>query len=225
MASAATYSDRAAERQRMVRAQIAERGVRDEAVLGALRTVPRELFVPDTIAGRAYEDCALPVECAQTISQPYMVARMTELLELTPESRVLEIGTGSGYQAAVLAMIAREVYTIEWHAELSTLAQRRLAHLNLRSVTFRIGDGSAGWPANAPYDAILVTAGAPGIPADLVRQLTPRGRLVLPSGPPEAQTLLRIRNSPHGPREERLFQCRFVPLRGIGGWDAPGSRS
>lgn len=151
----------------MVTEQLAQRGIVAPRVLDAMRRIPRERFVLPALAWRAYEDSALPIDCDQTISQPYMVARMTELLELEPDSRVLEIGTGSGYQTAVLALLAGEVYTIEWHLKLLNQAADRLESLGLTNVTFRCCDGSQGWPERAPYDAIIVTAGAPGVPACL----------------------------------------------------------
>ena len=202
----------------MVREQLEQRGVRDARVLDAMRRIPRELFVLSAYEGRAYSDSALAIDCGQTISQPYMVARMTELLELRPEDRVLEIGTGSGYQTAILACLARHVYTVEWHLKLMTQAAERLAKLGIRNITYRCADGSLGWPAHAPFDAIIVTAGAPDVPAPLCRQLAEGGRLVVPVGDLHAQTLVRVRHTETGPRREEFFQCRFVKLRGAAGW-------
>lgn len=210
--------DRAAEREEMVRSQLARRGIRSEAVLAAMRKVPRHWFVPDAISNQAYRDCALPTDCGQTISQPYMVARMTELLELRREDRVLEVGTGTGYQTAVLASLAQHVYTIEWHLKLMNAAVERLERLRQENVTFRCGDGSVGWPEHAPFDAILVTAGAPDVPHSLCEQLATGGRLVVPIGELANQLLVRVcRTESRFEREEHL-SCRFVKLLGQEGW-------
>lgn len=208
----------AAERAAMVDEQLAGRGIRDQGVLNAMRRIPRELFVPAALQGRAYADGALPIDCAQTISQPYMVGRMTELLELQPEQVVLEVGTGSGYQAAILACLAKQVYTIEWHMRLMLDAQRRLAALGLRNVALRCGDGSIGWPEKAPYDAIIVTAGAPEIPPALQSQLRVGGRLVIPVGPAGDETLTQVRRTESGFETVAALRCRFVKLRGVQGW-------
>lgn len=202
----------------MVIEQIAGRGIHAADVLAAMRRVPRELFVPQPIRDRAYDDSALPIDCDQTISQPYIVAYMTAALELTPASRVLEIGTGSGYQAAILACIAREVLTIEWHLKLMNQAAERLAQLGLTNVTFRCADGSLGWPERAPFDAIIVTAGAPAVPQALCEQLAPGGRLIIPTGPPGDQTLVLIRRTEQRMDQEELIKCRFVKLVGAEGW-------
>lgn len=202
----------------MVAEQIAGRGVRSEAVLAAMRRIPRELFMPPPIRERAYDDSALPIDCEQTISQPYIVAYMTEALGLTPASRVLEIGTGSGYQAAILACVVREVLTIEWHLKLMNQAAERLAGLGLTNVAFRCADGSLGWPERAPFDAIIVTAGAPVVPQTLCEQLAPGGRLIIPTGPPGDQTLILIRRTEHRFEQEELIKCRFVKLVGAEGW-------
>lgn len=206
------------ERETMVADQLAARGIRDEAVLAALRRIPRERFVPPHQRTYAYADSALPIDCGQTISQPYMVARMTELLALRPEHTVLEIGTGSGYQTAVLAGLVRHVYTIEWHLKLMNQAAQRLEELDLKNVTFRCADGSVGWPERAPFDAILVTAGAPDVPPPLGDQLAVGGRLVAPIGPTGDQTLVRVARTPSGLRREELMKCRFVKLLGEAGW-------
>jgi protein-L-isoaspartate(D-aspartate) O-methyltransferase len=208
-----------AEREEMVRTQIERRGVRAEAVLEAMRAVPREWFVPGAIAGKAYTDAALPIECEQTVSQPYMVARMTELLELEPHQRVLEIGTGSGYQTAILARLAKQVYTVEWYLKLMNLAAGRLERLGQTNVVFRCGDGSLGWPEHAPYDAILVTAGAPDVPEALRSQLAPGGRLVIPVGGKASQTLVRVCRTESGFEREDYLSCRFVKLVGEQGWN------
>ncbi len=212
-------ADRFAElRERMVREQLEARGIRDRRVLDAMRRIPRERFVPEHLRERAYDDAALPVECGQTISQPYMVAKMTELLELTGRERVLEIGTGTGYQTAILALLAAHVYTIERHLPLLTAASRRLDGLGLTNVTYRCADGSRGWPEEAPFEAILVAAGAPDVPASLEAQLAVGGRLVIPVGPPTGQVLVRVIRREDGLQRQTLFPCRFVKLLGAEGW-------
>ncbi len=208
----------AALRERMVREQLETRGIRDRRVLDAMRRVPRERFVPEHLRERAYDDAALPVECGQTISQPYMVAKMTELLELGGGERVLEIGTGTGYQTAILALLAGHVYTIEWHLRLMLAARARLEALGIDNVTYRCGDGSRGWPEKAPFDGILVAAGAPDVPESLEQQLGIGGRLVIPVGPPAEQTLVRVVRTGEGLERQRLFPCRFVKLLGEEGW-------
>jgi protein-L-isoaspartate(D-aspartate) O-methyltransferase len=208
----------AAEREEMVRSQIEQRGVGGPAVLAAMRAVPREWFLPEGIGRKAYTDAALPIECDQTISQPYMVARMTELLELEPTHRVLEIGTGSGYQTAILALLAEHVYTVEWFLKLMSLAAQRLERLGQRNVTFRCGDGSTGWREHAPYNGILVTAGAPTVPKSLTEQLAVGGRLVIPVGGKGSQTLVRVVRTEHGFEREDYLSCRFVKLVGEEGW-------
>lgn len=202
----------------MVAQQLVPRGIQDPAVLAALGRIPRELFMAPERQGAAYDDAAHPIACEQTISQPYIVARMTELLELTPAARVLEVGTGSGYQTAVLATLCAHVYSIEWFGRLFTQAAERLATLDLQNVTLRCGDGSLGWPEYAPYDGILVTAGAPEVPAPLAAQLAPGGRLVIPTGPLGDQTLVVMRRVATGLERHDALPCRFVPLWGAGGW-------
>jgi protein-L-isoaspartate(D-aspartate) O-methyltransferase len=200
----------------MVDTQIAARGVRDARVLEAMRSVPRERFVPERLAAAAFEDMPLPIGHGQTISQPFIVALMAEALELSPEDRVLEVGTGSGYSAAVLSRIARAVYTIERLEPLAELATKRLAELGYDNVQVRLGDGTLGWAEEAPFDAIVVTAGGPKIPAPLSEQLAVGGRLVIPIGPwPGLQSLVRVRRT--GPDEfanEDLGGVAFVPLIG-----------
>lgn len=208
-------------RREMVLRQIAARGVRDGRVLAALGRVPRHLFVPKDLEDRAYEDRPLPIGHGQTISQPYIVACMTELAAPGPEDRVLEIGTGSGYQTAVLALLAREVHTVERLPELCKTARERLAAMNMANVRTWLRDGSAGLPEHAPYDAVLVAAGAPDLPEALTAQVAEGGRIVAPVGPPESQWLVDGRKTGGVLRLRRVFECRFVPLVGILGW--PGS--
>jgi protein-L-isoaspartate(D-aspartate) O-methyltransferase len=213
-------SDTTAERERMVQAQIEARGIRDPEVLAAFRTVPREAFLPPELSEFAYQDSPLPIEQGQTISQPYIVALMTAALALRPSDRVLEIGTGSGYAAAILGQVASRVYTIERHPELADLAARRLGELGFQQVEVQCGDGTLGWPEHAPYDAISVTAGGPGVPHALLDQLAPGGRLVMPVGEGrELQKLVRVTRQPDGSfATEDLGDVRFVPLIGAQGW-------
>jgi protein-L-isoaspartate(D-aspartate) O-methyltransferase len=193
--------------------------IRDPRVLEAMRTVPRHAFVPEALQGRAYGDHALPISGSQTISQPYIVARMTELLEVGPDSRVLEIGAGSGYQTAILAKVAGQVYSIERIASLAREAQSRIRQLNIYNATVKCFDGTLGWAANAPYDAILVAAGGPTIPEPLVAQLKAGGRLVVPVGQTrEAQRLVRVIKGDVGYKQEDHGACAFVPLIGQHGW-------
>jgi protein-L-isoaspartate(D-aspartate) O-methyltransferase len=206
-----------------VRWQIQERGVEDERVLEAMRAVPRHQFVPAHLRGAAYRDAPLPIGEGQTISQPYIVAYMTAALELTGDERVLEVGTGSGYQAAVLALIAEQVISIERLPRLATEARERLAELGYDNVAVVVGDGSQGWPDEAPYDAIMVTAASPDVPAPLRWQLGEDGRLVAPIGPRYSQQLVRIRRAGHRFRSENLLGVAFVPLIGEHGWDKRGS--
>ncbi len=199
-------------RTAMVREQIAQRGVRDPRVLSAMNLVPRELFVPVDLRRHSYEDRPLPIGENQTISQPFIVAYMTELLGLRPAAKVLEVGTGSGYQTAVLALLAERVYTIENCLTLSERARCVLEELGLANVEFRHGDGYLGWPEAAPFDAILVTAAPSYVPGALVEQLAPGGTLVLPVGR-VTQQLLRIHKSLDGTlSQEHLTDVRFVPL-------------
>jgi protein-L-isoaspartate(D-aspartate) O-methyltransferase len=197
----------------MVRDQIEERGVRDARVLAAMRKVPRHLFVPPDERSLAYDDTPLPIGYNQTISQPYVVAFMTEALELKPQDRVLEIGTGSGYQAAVLAELVREVYTVEIVVPLARQAEERLRQMGYANVHVRSGDGYRGWPQAAPFEAIMVTAAPDHVPPPLVEQLREGGRLVLPLGRWE-QDLIRLRRTPKGITRESLLPVRFVPMTG-----------
>lgn len=193
--------------------------IRDEKVLAAMKSVPRHAFVPEALQARAYGDHALPISGSQTISQPYIVARMTELLEVNTDSRVLEIGAGSGYQTAILAKVAGQVYSIERIANLAREAQSRIRQLNIYNATVKCFDGTLGWAANAPYDAILVAAGGPTIPEPLVTQLKIGGRLVVPVGPSrESQRLVRVIKTENGSRQEDHGGCAFVPLIGQHGW-------
>lgn len=205
-----------AARERMVREQIQARGVRDRRVLEAMRKIPRHLFVPPEMQPYAYEDTPLPIGQGQTISQPYIVAFMTEALELKPQDRVLEVGTGSGYQAAILAQLAREVYSIEIVEDLAKKALERLARFGASNAHVRCGDGYRGWPEAAPFDAIMVTAAPDHVPQPLVDQLREGGRLVIPVGQGE-QNLIRIRRTPRGVERETLIPVRFVPMTGEAG--------
>ena len=209
-------------RQEMIRSQMAERGLNDPIVLEAINKVPREKFVPEDLIDSAYRDSPLPIEADQTISQPYIVALMTVALELKPTDRVLEIGTGSGYSAAVLAEIANEVYTIERHQVLADTARERLQKLGYKNIHVLQGDGSLGWPEHAPFDAIVVTAAGPDVPQSLKQQLAIGGRLVMPVGEYRySQTLLRVRRINESEyEEENLGGVRFVPLIGKEGWES-----
>ncbi len=200
-----------ARRLAMVDRQIAARGIHDAAVLAALRAVPRHRFVPRHLASSAYDDTALPIGHGQTISQPFVVAHMTEILEVERRHRVLEIGTGSGYQAAVLGQLAREVFTIEIVPELARAAADRLAALGYRNVTVREGDGYAGWPERAPFDRVLVTAAPDHVPQPLVDQLAPGGRMVIPIGTAD-QWIVVIEKTEGGVVRRRTIPVRFVPL-------------
>ena len=194
-------------------------GIRDPRVLEAMRSVPRHFFVPEALQSRAYGDHALPISANQTISQPFIVARMTELLELDGNTRVLEIGAGSGYQTAVLAFTAAQVYSIERIGDLVREAQARIRQLEIYNATVKCFDGTLGWAANAPYDAILVAAGGPVVPEPLAVQLKIGGRLIVPVGPArDAQRLIRIVKTETGYREEDHGGCAFVPLIGQHGW-------
>jgi protein-L-isoaspartate(D-aspartate) O-methyltransferase len=211
-------------RDEMVERQIEARGITAPNVLAALRAVPREEFVPAALRARAYEDCALEIAGGQTISQPYIVAYMIAALQLAGGERVLEIGTGSGYAAAVLARIAGRVFTIERLAELARAAAERLRAAGCTHVEVRHGDGTLGWPEAAPFDAIVVTAGGPAVPEQLCEQLALGGRLVIPIGPAYHQKLVRVtREGTERFRREDLIGVRFVPLVGQGGWRDPDS--
>lgn len=216
-----TPQDYASERKRMVQRQLAGRGIADPRVLAAMEEVPRHLFMDESIRFEAYDDTPLPIGEGQTISQPYMVAIMTELLELKGDEKVLEIGTGSGYQAAVLSRLCAWVYSMERIASLSVKALRVLAECGYENVTFRVGDGTEGWPEEAPFDGIIVTAGSPKVPDVLVEQLKLGGRLLIPVGNRWSQTLKRVVRTGQGARSEDHTGCRFVDLIGTHGWSGP----
>jgi protein-L-isoaspartate(D-aspartate) O-methyltransferase len=207
------------ERNVMVRAQLVQRGITDSRVLDAMATVPRHLFVPPEARAQAYGDRALPISEGQTISQPYIVALMAQALSLRPGDRVLEVGAGSGYAAAVLSRLAGEVYTIERWPALAETAERCLHDLGYMNVHVFHGDGTAGLPAYAPFDAVVVSAAAPWVPRPLREQLGEGGRLVIPVGGRNEQILLRLTCTDHRTRTERLGEVRFVPLIGEHAWD------
>ena len=206
-------------RDRMVAEQLEQRGIRDRRVLDAMRAVERHLFIPLEYSDRAYDDGPLPIGAGQTISQPYMVALMCEVAALTGIEKVLEIGTGSGYQAAVLSRLAAWVYSIECVPELYHRAAAVLARLGVNNCSLRLGDGSEGWPEAAPFDAIIVTAAMPGIPREFLEQLSPAGRLVAPVGELELQSLVHISRKDGGWREEYFGECRFVKMTGKSGFN------
>jgi protein-L-isoaspartate(D-aspartate) O-methyltransferase len=203
----------------MVETQIASRGVKDERVLSAMRSVPRHLFVPAAYRGVAYSDCPLPIGRGQTISQPYIVAVMTELLALKPEDRVLEIGAGSGYQAAILANLAKSVISIERISEVAEIARENLSRIGISNVKIITGDGTLGYPEQAPYDAVLITAATPEVPAPLIEQLADVGRLVAPVGSRDLQELVRITKRKDQVIRELFGGVDFVPLLGRYGWN------
>lgn len=209
-------SERSDERARMVREQIVERGIQDQSVLGAMLAVPRHLFVPNEHRDRAYGDHPLPIGHGQTISQPYIVAFMTELLDLEPGDQVLEVGTGSGYQGAVASMLADSVFSVEIVPELAADAGARLERLGFRDVRVRNGDGYFGWEEHAPYDAIFVTAAAGHVPPPLVQQLVPGGRMAIPVGGPfQVQNLVLVEKAADGGVTTRsVLPVQFVPLTG-----------
>jgi protein-L-isoaspartate(D-aspartate) O-methyltransferase len=190
------------------------KGVRDLSVLRAIRMVPRHLFVPESVRHRAYDDVALPIGSGQTISQPYVQARYLELIGLTGQEKVLEIGTGSGYQTALLSLVASMVFSVERVAGLAQSARAALAAAGIRNVTVLVGDGTLGWRPFAPYDAILVSAASPEVPAPLVEQLAPGGRMVIPLGDRASQTLTLVERQPDGVRTSTIADVRFVPLVG-----------
>ncbi len=205
-------------RKRMV-AELEKRGIVDRRVIGAMLDLPRHIFVEEAMADQAYSDGSLPIGEKQTISQPYIVAKMTQMLGLTGREKVLELGTGSGYQAAVLATLADRVYTVERIRPLALKARKALDSLGLLNVNLRIGDGTEGWAEEAPFDAILVTAGAPDIPQCLIEQLAPGGRLVIPVGDRSDQQLVLVKKGLDGAlHKQEADGCRFVRLIGRNGW-------
>ncbi|HVO24554.1 MAG TPA: protein-L-isoaspartate(D-aspartate) O-methyltransferase [Candidatus Margulisiibacteriota bacterium] len=213
VAPANSSDGQAAARARMVQEQLVARGIHDPHVLAAMGKVPRHEFVSERYQAHAYDDYPLPIGAQQTISQPYVVAYMTEQLQLTGDERVLEVGTGSGYQAAVLAEICREVYTIEIIDALAARARATLERLGYRTVHVRAGDGYQGWPEVAPFDAIIVTAAPDHVPQPLIDQLKVGGRMIVPVGEVN-QSLVRLTKTADGVREERLLPVRFVPMTG-----------
>jgi protein-L-isoaspartate(D-aspartate) O-methyltransferase len=205
-------------REKMVNTQIEARGVRDQRVLDAMRKVPRHVFVSEALQDQAYGDFPLPIGEGQTISQPFIVAEMTQALGLTPDDTVLEIGTGSGYQTAILAELAYKVYTIERVRELFIATRKLLDQLKYHNVVAKCSDGTLGWQDESPFDAIIVTAGSPEVPEALVNQLKNGGRLVVPVGGKHTQSLLRMVKHSDGVRKTNLGGCRFVKLIGNHGW-------
>lgn len=206
------------QREEMVRRQIETRGIADQRVLAAMRKVPRHLFVSEALRDQAYGDFPLPIGDQQTISQPFIVAEMTQALQLSEKDRVLEIGTGSGYQAAILAEIAYRVYTIERIHSLLIKSRRLFDQLRYHNIITRFGDGSVGWLEESPFDAIIVTAGAPHIPDSLISQLAENGRMVVPVGDQHSQELIKIFKDREGIHRSNLGGCRFVKLMGENGW-------
>jgi protein-L-isoaspartate(D-aspartate) O-methyltransferase len=205
-------------RHQMVERQLAGRGITDERVLEAMREVPRHRFVPEDMWDMAYRDTPLPIGHGQTISQPYIVAYMTQALHLTPDDRVLEVGTGSGYQVAILSRLTNQIYTVERVDELSKCAEQIVQELGYDNVTFHVGDGGYGWPEEAPFDAIIVTAAAPEVPQPLIAQLADGASLVAPIGPAGYQELVRLTKQGEGTKVDHLVPVAFVPLVGEHGW-------
>lgn len=220
--------DESDRRNSMIAQQLIKRGIREARVLQAMRDTPRHLFVPLRYRSAAYEDMPLPIGYEQTISQPLMVAMMVEALQLRGDERVLEIGTGSGYQAAILARLVAVVFSIERVSDLAVQARATLASLGLRNVHVIVGDGSVGLPEHGPYGAIIVAAASPKLPQPLIEQLDTEGRLVIPVGDRHEQTLVRVTKTAQGTQTEHLGGCRFVPLIGEEGWmqeETPGEKA
>jgi protein-L-isoaspartate(D-aspartate) O-methyltransferase len=207
-----------AAREKMVQDQLIGRNIKDQRVLDVMQRVPRHLFVDKKFWNKAYDDSPLTIECSQTISQPYMVAVMTELLELKGDEKVLEIGTGSGYQTAILAELAKEVYSIERHPDLVSRATAQLNHLGYKNIHIKMGNGTIGWPDNIIFDAMLVAAGAPEIPEELLRQLKNYGKLVIPVGTNQQQDLCLVSKRGDSYIKRKICACVFVPLIGVKGW-------
>ncbi|UMZ74876.1 protein-L-isoaspartate(D-aspartate) O-methyltransferase [Natranaerofaba carboxydovora] len=206
------------ERKSMVKKQIYKRGIREEKVLKAFESVPREKFVPEDQKHMAYGDHPLPIGDNQTISQPYIVALMTDALELQKEDKVLELGTGSGYQAAILGEIASEIFSIERIENLASNAKKILRELGYNNIHIKVDDGTLGWEDKSPFDAIMVTAASPNIPDSLTEQLKTGGRMVIPVGDLHSQDLLKVTKTKSGIEKVNLGGCRFVPLKGEKGW-------
>ena len=202
----------------MVEQQLRARGIHDQRVLDAMLAVPRHEFVPPESQAHAYADHPLPIGAEQTISQPFIIAVSLQALALTGSESVLEVGTGSGFQTALLARLARQVYSVERHAKLAETAQRTLAEMGLENITISVRDGSQGWPDYAPYDVILVSAAAPSLPKSLVEQLGEGGKMVIPVGPAHAQELQLVRRKATQITSETVEGCRFVPLVGVEGY-------
>ncbi|MBW2027724.1 MAG: protein-L-isoaspartate(D-aspartate) O-methyltransferase [Deltaproteobacteria bacterium] len=205
-------------RERMVKNQLVPRGITDRRVLEAMKKIPRHLFVEEALQGEAYNDHPLPIGHKQTISQPYIVALMTQALELKGDEKTLEIGTGSGYQTAILAELSEKVYTVERIRPLMENARKLLAELGYVNILFKAFDGTLGWKEYAPYDAIMVTAGAPRIPDPLLEQMADGGRMVIPIGDRYSQDLIKVVRKKDDYRQENLGGCRFVDLVGVHGW-------
>ncbi len=206
-------------REFMVRTQLIPRGIKDKRVLKAMEKIPRHLFVDESIRYKAYDDMALPIGEGQTISQPYMVAIMTELLELKGDEKVLEIGTGSGYQAAILAELSRCVFTVERVSTLTEMAEKILHSLGYTNIYFKVGNGTLGWPEEAPFDRVIITAGTPKVPKPIKEQLSEEGIIVAPVGELFSQQLIKIKKSIGTLSEEYHTPCVFVPLIGKYGWE------
>ena len=202
----------------MVEEQVVARGIKSPRLLAAMRKIPRHLFVDPGLLQRAYDDSSLPIGEKQTVSQPYMAARMTEALDLCGEEKVLEIGTGSGYQSALLAELSFNVFSIEKIRALAVKARAVLDRLQYHNIAIQVGDGTIGWPEHSPFDAIMVTAGAPDVPRPLIEQLAVGGRLVIPVSDDDSQVLVRVTRHPSKFEEEQLGDCRFVKLWGKFGW-------
>ena len=205
-------------RERMVKNQLIPRGINDERVLQVMGKIPRHLFIEEALAGEAYNDHPVPIGEKQTISQPYIVALMTEALELKGNEKTLEIGTGSGYQTAILAELSSRVYTIERIKSLLVNARELLAQLGYNNILFKAFDGTLGWKEYAPFDAIMVTAGSPSLPKPLIDQLADNGRIIIPVGDRYSQELIKVIRKEEGLKQESLGGCRFVNLIGVHGW-------
>lgn len=209
--------------ERLIR-KLREKGISDENVLDAFRKVPRHLFVDKMLYAQAYDDNALPIGSGQTISQPYVVALMTQILQLGRDQKILEIGTGSGFQTAILARFSRRVYTIERNRDLGMRALKRLRDMGYENIVFKVGDGTRGWAQHAPFDRIIVTAGAPVVPQEIIDQLAPDGRMIIPAGDRSVQDLELYEKRPDGVRKSLAGSVVFVPLIGERGWSDPDKK-